>query len=102
VFVEVATLVGDSARATMLSALMHDRSLTAKELAYCAKISRSTASGHLSRLVAARLLTVTHNRRFSHYRLASPLVATMLESIGVVAAGGNRFAMRPTTADSLG
>jgi len=86
--VEVAALVGDSARATMLSALMDGHSLTAKELAYCANISRSTASGHLSKLVAARLLMVTRNRRFSYYRLASPLVATMLESIGVVATIG--------------
>ncbi len=84
--VEVAALVGDTARATMLNALMDGQSLTATELAYCAHISRSTASGHLSKLVAARLLTVTHKRRFSYYRIASPLVATMLESIKVVAA----------------
>ena len=84
--VEVAALVGDTARATMLNALMGGQSLTASELAYCANVSRSTASGHLSKLVAARLLTVTHKRRFSYYRIASPLVATMLESIKVVAA----------------
>ncbi len=84
--VEVAALVGDTARATMLNALMGGQSLTATELAYCANVSRSTASGHLSKLVAARLLTVTQQRRFSYYRIASPLVATMLESIKVVAA----------------
>jgi DNA-binding transcriptional ArsR family regulator len=84
--VEVAALVGDTARATMLNALMGGQSLTATELAYCANISRSTASGHLSKLVAARLLTITRKRRFSYYRIASPLVATMLESIKVVAA----------------
>ncbi len=84
--VEVAALVGDTARATMLNALMGGQSLTATELAYCANVSRSTASGHLSKLVAARLLTVTRKRRFSYYRIASPLVATMLESIKVVAA----------------
>jgi DNA-binding transcriptional ArsR family regulator len=84
--VEVAALVGDTARATMLNALMGGQSLTATELAYCANISRSTASDHLSKLVAARLLTVTRERRFSYYRIASPLVATMLESIKVVAA----------------
>jgi DNA-binding transcriptional ArsR family regulator len=84
--VEVAALVGDTARATMLNALMGGQSLTATELAYCANISRSTASGHLSKLVAARLLTVIRNRRFSYYRIASPLVATMLESMKVVAA----------------
>src|SRR5271169_3238103 len=84
--VEVAALVGDTARATMLSALMGGQSLTATELAYRAHVSRSTASGHLSKLVAARLLTVTRKRRFSYYRIASPLVATMLESMKVVAA----------------
>jgi DNA-binding transcriptional ArsR family regulator len=84
--VEVAALVGDAARATMLAALMGGRSLTAKELAYYANVSRSTASGHLSKLVAARLLTVIRERRFSYYRIASPLVAAMLESIKVVAA----------------
>jgi DNA-binding transcriptional ArsR family regulator len=82
----VAALVGDTARATMLNALMGGQSLTATELAYCANVSRSTASDHLSKLVAARLLTVTRKRRFSYYRIASPLVATMLESIKVVAA----------------
>src|SRR5262249_38861377 len=84
--VEVAALVGDTARATMLTVLMGGQSLTAPELAYCANVSRSTASGHLSKLVAARLLTVIRERRFSYYRIASPLVATMLESIKVVAA----------------
>src|SRR3954465_5136572 len=83
--VEVAALVGDTARATMLNALMDGQSLTATELAYCANISRSTASSHLSKLVAARLLTAIRNR-FSYYRIASPLVATMLESMKVVAA----------------
>src|SRR5512144_3246833 len=84
--VEVAALVGDTARATMLNALMGGQSLTATELAYCANVSRSTASDHLNKLVSARLLTVTRNGRFSYYRIASPLVATMLESIKVVAA----------------
>jgi len=84
--VEVAALVGDTARATMLNALMGGQSLTGTELAYCANISRSTASGHLNKLVAARLLTVIRERRFSYYRIASPLVATMLESMKVAAA----------------
>ena len=85
--VEVAALVGDTARATVRSTpLMGGQSLTATELAYQANVSRSTASDHLSKLVTARLLTVTRNGRFSYYRIASPLVATMLESIKVFAA----------------
>ena len=72
--VEVAALVGDTARATMLNALMGGQSLTATELAYCANISR------LSKLVAARLLTVIRDRRFSYYRIASPLACTSYRS----------------------
>src|SRR5665213_4055951 len=84
--VEVAALVGDTARATMLAALMGGQALTASELAACARISKSTASGHLGKLVGARLLSVTSKRRNRYYRIASPLVARMLESIKAVAA----------------
>jgi DNA-binding transcriptional ArsR family regulator len=84
--VEVAALVGDTARATMLSALMGGQALTASELTARAGISKSTASGHLTKLVGARLLAVTQKRRNRYYRIASPLVARMLESIKAVAA----------------
>src|SRR3954462_2274968 len=84
--VAVAALVGDTARATMLAALMGGQALTASELAARARISRSTASGHLSKLLGARLLIVTQKRRNRYYRIASPLVAKMLESIKAVAA----------------
>ena len=84
--VEIAPLVGDNARATMLSALMGGQALTASELAACARISKSTASGHLTKLVGARLLAVSQKRRNRYYRIASPLVAKMLKSIKAVAA----------------
>jgi DNA-binding transcriptional ArsR family regulator len=83
--VETAALVGDTARATMLAALMGGQSLTGTELAFLAHVSRSTASEHLTKLVRARLLAVTKKRGFHYYRLASPLVATMLEHIKLVA-----------------
>src|SRR6187402_2982494 len=84
--VEVAALVGDTARATMLAALMGGQALTSSELAALAHVSRPTASGHLGKLVAARLLTVSQERRHRYYRIASPLVARMLEGITAVAA----------------
>jgi DNA-binding transcriptional ArsR family regulator len=84
--VEVAALVGETARATMLAALMGGQALTSSELADLARVSRSTASEHLSKMVRARLLTVTQKRRNRYYRIASPLVARMLESIKAVAA----------------
>ena len=84
--VEVAALVGDTARATMLAALMGGQALTSSELAHLAHVSRPTASGHLTKLAKARLLAVTSKRRNRYYRIASPLVAKMLESIKAVAA----------------
>lgn len=84
--VEVAALVGHTTRATILAALMSGQALTSSELAALARISRPTASGHLTKLVKARLLAVTKKRRHSYYRIASPLVARMLESIKAVAA----------------
>jgi DNA-binding transcriptional ArsR family regulator len=84
--VEVAALVGDTARATMLAALMSGQALTSSELAALAHISRPTASGHLGKMVATRLLAVSQKRRNRYYRIASPPVARMLESIKAVAA----------------
>src|SRR5205807_4932747 len=84
--VEVAALVGDTARATILAALMGGQALTASELAYLARVSRPTASEHLLKLVEARLVAVTKQGRYRYYRIASPLVARMLESIIAVAA----------------
>ena len=84
--VEVAALVGDTARATILAALMGGQALTASELAFLARISRPTASEHLGKLVDARLIAIRKQGRFNYYRIASPLVARMLESIIAVAA----------------
>src|SRR5262249_51616842 len=84
--VEVAALVGDTARATILAALMGGQALTGSDLAYLARVSRPTASEHLLKLVEARLVAVTKQGRYRYYRIASPLVARMLESIIAVAA----------------
>jgi DNA-binding transcriptional ArsR family regulator len=101
--VEVAALVGNTARATMLAALMGGQALTASELASLAHISRPTASGHLGKLVGARLLAVTKKRRNRYYRIASPLVARMLEGIQAVAALETppRYQPRSTQDDAL-
>jgi hypothetical protein len=65
---------------------MGGQALTASELAYLASVSRPTASEHLARLAEARLIAITRQGRFRYYRIASPLVARMLESIIAVAA----------------
>ena len=86
-FAETAALVGDSARANMLAALMDGRALTAAELARAAGITPQTASGHLARLTGAGLLAMERQGRHRYHRLASLDVARMLESIMSVAAG---------------
>jgi DNA-binding transcriptional ArsR family regulator len=83
---EIAALVGDPSRVNILLALMDDRALTAGELAYAARVSAPTASGHLARLTQAHLLTVVKQGRSRYYRIATPLVASMLEGIMAVAA----------------
>ena len=80
-FAAIAALAGDPARAGMLQALMDGRALTASELARVAGISPQTASGHLTRMTAAGLLSVEKQGRHRYHRLASPGVARMMESI---------------------
>jgi DNA-binding transcriptional ArsR family regulator len=81
----VAALLGDPARANILTALMDGRALTAKELAFAAHVSPQTASGHLARLTDANLLELEKQGRHRYFRLASPLVGQMLESVMAVA-----------------
>ena len=93
---EIANLVGDPARANILLALMDNPTLTAGELAHAARVSPQTTSSHLVKLTNAKLLQVIQQGRHRYYRLASPLVAQMLESVMVVA--GDRISqLRPLT-----
>lgn len=82
----IAALVGDPARANILYALLDGRAFTAGELAYAAHVTPQTASGHLAKLAAARLITLSQQGRHRYYGLAGPHVAGMLESIMAVAA----------------
>src|SRR5258708_34298020 len=85
---QVAALVGDPARANMLSALMDGRTLTASELAYVSGVAPQTASGHLAKLSDAGLLALEKQGRRRYFRLASPLVPRMLEGLMVFAQAG--------------
>ncbi len=84
---EVAALVGDPARANILSALMGGSALTAGELVHAAGVSPQTTSGHLGKLTDGRLIACVKQGRHRYYRIATPRVAEMLEGIMAVAAG---------------
>ena len=60
---QVASLIGDAARANMLAALMGGQALTAGELARHAGVTAATASGHLAKLADAELLAVEKQGR---------------------------------------
>ncbi|HBT42366.1 MAG TPA: transcriptional regulator [Rhodospirillaceae bacterium] len=92
---EIGNLVGDLTRAQMLTALLDGRALTAGELAWCAGIMPQTASSHLAKLQAAGLLTMEKQGRHRYFRLSSPTVAAMLESMQVVCAVDAPRRIRP-------
>jgi len=85
---QIAALVGDPARANILSALMDGRALTASELAFFSGVTPQTASSHLAKLAEVGLLAREKQGRHRYYRLASPLVGRMLEGIMAVAEAG--------------
>ncbi|MER8785702.1 winged helix-turn-helix domain-containing protein [Mesorhizobium sp. M1006] len=96
----IASLVGDPARANMLSALMGGTALTASELALEAGVSLPTAISHLSKLMEGGLLTLASQGRHRYYGLAGPQVAGMIEAITGVAAAAGPQRVRPGPRDA--
>jgi DNA-binding transcriptional ArsR family regulator len=90
----VATLVGDPARASILTALMTDRALTASELAQEAGITPQTASFHLGKLQAGGLIEPAKQGRHRYYRLTGPDVAAVLEGLEGLAARAGHLRVR--------
>jgi DNA-binding transcriptional ArsR family regulator len=90
----VASLVGDPARANMLTALMSGRALTASELAQEAGITPQTASSHLSKLEAGGLIEPEKQGRHRYYRLTDPDVAGVLEGLAGLAARAGHMRVR--------
>lgn len=81
----IAALIGDHARAEVLTALMADRALTATELADIAGVTKPTISAHLAKLLDANLIAVEPQGRHRYFRLADPDAAQLLESLMGVA-----------------
>jgi len=80
-FASIAALMGDPARANMLTALMDGRALTVSELAGAAGVGLPTASGHLAKLDQAGLLCAQKQGRHRYFRLSGPDVAQVLEGL---------------------
>lgn len=95
----VAALLGDPARANMLSALMSGQALTAGELAREAGVTAQTASTHLAKLEDGGLLTRRKQGRHSYFALAGAEVAEVLEQLIVVAERAGHQRARPGPKD---
>lgn len=81
VIATIASLIGDPARANILTALMDGRALTVSELANAAGVTVQTASGHLSKLSEANLLKAEKQGRHRYFRLSGADVAHVLEAL---------------------
>jgi DNA-binding transcriptional ArsR family regulator len=93
----LAALIGDPARARMLTAVMSGTALTATELALEAGIAASTASTHLAKLTAGQILAIEKQGRHRYFRLFDAEVASMLEELmGIASRRGLRRRIGPS------
>ena len=94
----VAALIGDPARANMLTALMTGKALTATELAAEAGVTAQTASGHLAILFDGGLVQSRKQGRHKYFALAHGDVAVALEGLMGLAGGQLRTRTGPKDA----
>lgn len=86
----IASLIGDPARANMLTALMDGKAYTATELATEAGITQQTASTHLKKLENGGLIRQRKQGRHRYFSLTDDQVGNLLESMmGLAAARGH-------------
>jgi DNA-binding transcriptional ArsR family regulator len=95
--VRIAALIGDHARADILTALLTGQALTATELADVAGVTKQTISAHVAKLLDAKLLSMEKQGRHRYFRLADDDVARLLENLMGVAyrAGAVRVRASP-------
>jgi DNA-binding transcriptional ArsR family regulator len=97
---DLSALIADPGRALILSRLMDGRPQTAGELALVAGVTPQTASWHLGKLVQHALLKVERRGPRRLYRLATPLVAQILEGMMTVAVTGQQATRPPSRIDA--
>lgn len=87
----IAALLGDPARANMMTALTSGQALTAGELAREAGVTPQTASAHLAKLVDGRLVVLRKQGRHAYFSLEDADVGALLEQLmGLAEKAGHR------------
>jgi DNA-binding transcriptional ArsR family regulator len=99
-FSEIASLIGDPVRSTILWTLMDGRAYTATELSIFADTSAQNISMHLSRLVQNDLLSVEKQGRHRYYRFARQEVAYAVEALANLIPGKPADRKFPDESDS--
>lgn len=96
----VAALIGDPARANILTALMSGKALTATELASEAGVTSQTASSHLAQLEAGGMIAVRKSGRHKYFTLSGEEVASTLEALMGLAAHNGHLRTRTGPKDA--
>lgn len=96
----IAALIGDPARANILTALMAGKALTATELSWEAGVTLQTASSHLAKLQDGGLLTLRKQGRHKYFMIANDDVAKVLEGLMGLAARSGHLRTRTGPKDS--
>ncbi|MBD3665853.1 ArsR/SmtB family transcription factor [Sulfitobacter aestuariivivens] len=96
----IAALIGDPARANILTALMSGKALTATELAGEAGVTLQTASAHLSKLEAAHMICMRKSGRHKYFTLGGDDVGQVLEALMGLAAGAGHLRTRTGPKDA--
>lgn len=94
VIANVAALIGDPARANILTALMAGKALTVSELAQEAGVTLQTTSAHLSKLLSGGMVTARKQGRHKYFELASLKVAEAIEALMGLAADSGHLRTR--------
>ena len=89
-----ASLIGDPARANILTALLSGKALTPSELAREAGVTAQTASSHLAKLESGGLTATRRQGRHRYVTLASEEVVAVLEGLTSLAANTGHLRTR--------
>lgn len=80
-FKQIASLIGDPTRASIMWTLLDGKALTATELAIVADTSPQNISMHLTKLVQADLLCVESQGRHRYYKFSRKEIAYAIEAM---------------------
>jgi DNA-binding transcriptional ArsR family regulator len=84
-FRQIASLIGDPTRATIMWVLMDGKAFTATELAIASDTSPQNISMHLAKLVQADLLAVESQGRHRYYKFSRKEIAYAIEAMANLA-----------------